>query len=1156
MSFLPPALLMAGVKLTVDTSVGAGNGSATAPKRPRGMSQTSATALPTPKPCKPSVSPLYDQVNSKGMYVGAGTSVSTGAGASGAASSTLTLEGDLEVPPLPPASDEEDGFFDQFAFATPAAQPTNTNQSSASSIDSAAASMLGGPSVRHRHTSSNESALTHKRTSSRGSIHEYATSKSFFKFFKKKEGPSPSSPVSPVNSVGSKFSKRNSIDTRKLSPLNTDEPESKKRLSRSSSLLRPGRKSVQRGEYPHSAHPTHSTHTVQPTHSTHSLSTAQPPAVQLPTPIQAPTQAPKSATFEKLGPVGKLPSPVGRTIPVQTTSAIHFNEQPKLEPTPPLVAKPIRPPQTQQPLPKFAPQLTVPARFHPKKHPNRKQVLVTTNHRDWKAHDVTNVDSVAKFRALLSLDDNTQIFLTNVGLSKELLGDHLDALTLAKIVEDFKHSDVNYKFFVSISKRYKARKPDLPFLLEPIDDQLYSTTSQTNSLNSESSMDKFLSTPQYLIQSKKGDGMDYLNFKDFQDRKPSLTRARSITHSSVTSTPPPFAHHDSPPVTPNDSTTKFNSSSFRVIPPDNKFVDFDNKRPTPFASTGVTALTSSPKPKPRRNPPKPPTGAPIVPAGPPPPPPSPGVSVVGSISSKNSSNSFKVTRRGTDGSIIVKRSNTTNSIFSVTNNTLTANVDPFGENKITFKSFSSDEGSDSDSGSNSDDGLMANSAMKKKMEAEANRTFVANDETSSSEDDNDDDDNGFGLFSKKPESIELNIRPAPEVLYKNLEVFFPKTDLDKPIIDDGIQRMKSIRIVAQERIQNKPPLAVTNSNTLIPQSARLRSGTTGSILRRRSTKMWGQKVTEVHQGQKFETKRDLNGVIEEFAWVKGALIGVGKFGRVYIAMNITTGDLIAVKQMTNENKSFNREINSLKDLDHVNIVQYLGYEIGDTQSSIFLEYVSGGSIGHLLRKYGRLDEDVAKFLTIQMFQGLSYIHSKGLLHCDLKADNLLLETNGILKISDFGISKSTQDLTSKMAFQGTIFWMAPEIINDKKYDKKVDIWSSGCVLIEMFTGDRPWKSFEIEAVLYKLGREKVVPPIPKEIRSTMSAESKDFIRSCLQIDPKERPEARELLREPFCKTLDDNFKFPATKLAKQMNQDEHMESDKLSKRMKSMVKKM
>lgn len=89
---------------------------------------------------------------------------------------------------------------------------------------------------------------------------------------------------------------------------------------------------------------------------------------------------------------------------------------------------------------------------------------------------------------------------------------------------------------------------------------------------------------------------------------------------------------------------------------------------------------------------------------------------------------------------------------------------------------------------------------------------------------------------------------------------------------------------------------------------------------------------------------------------------------------------------------------------------------------------------------------------------------------DLKADNILVEMSGVCKISDFGISKRTDDNEGHTAMQGTVFWMAPEVINTQKkgYNNKIDIWSVGCVVLEMWAGTRPWMGSEAVAVMFKV----------------------------------------------------------------------------------------
>ena len=129
------------------------------------------------------------------------------------------------------------------------------------------------------------------------------------------------------------------------------------------------------------------------------------------------------------------------------------------------------------------------------------------------------------------------------------------------------------------------------------------------------------------------------------------------------------------------------------------------------------------------------------------------------------------------------------------------------------------------------------------------------------------------------------------------------------------------------------------------------------------------------------------------------MIGKGTFGSVYLGFNATTGEMLAVKQVEittsfNDREgergksivdSLNAEIETLKDLDHENIVQYLGYERTETTLSIFLEYVPGGSVGRCLKKHGRFEEKVVRSLIRQTLNGLAYLHERGRLHRVLRA---------------------------------------------------------------------------------------------------------------------------------------------------------------------------
>ncbi|CAG8492937.1 10194_t:CDS:10 [Racocetra fulgida] len=148
----------------------------------------------------------------------------------------------------------------------------------------------------------------------------------------------------------------------------------------------------------------------------------------------------------------------------------------------------------------------------------------------------------------------------------------------------------------------------------------------------------------------------------------------------------------------------------------------------------------------------------------------------------------------------------------------------------------------------------------------------------------------------------------------------------------------------------------------------------------------------------------------------------GSFGSVYLGLNSATGELMAVKQVelptgnsANEERkksmvdALQREIALLKELQHENIVQYLGCQRDDETLNIFLEYVPGGSVTTILNNYGALEEPLVRSFVRQILQGLEYLHGKDIIHRDIKGANVLVDNKGRIKISDFGISKKVED---------------------------------------------------------------------------------------------------------------------------------------------------
>uniref|UniRef100_A0A161ZMJ9 mitogen-activated protein kinase kinase kinase n=1 Tax=Daucus carota subsp. sativus TaxID=79200 RepID=A0A161ZMJ9_DAUCS len=262
-------------------------------------------------------------------------------------------------------------------------------------------------------------------------------------------------------------------------------------------------------------------------------------------------------------------------------------------------------------------------------------------------------------------------------------------------------------------------------------------------------------------------------------------------------------------------------------------------------------------------------------------------------------------------------------------------------------------------------------------------------------------------------------------------------------------------------------------------------------------------------------------------WRKGELIGSGAFGQVYMGMNLDSGELLAVKQVSIAANSASKEktqahvreledeVKLLKNLSHPNIVRYLGTAREEHSLNILLEFVPGGSISSLLGKFGSFPESVLRMYTKQLLLGLEYLHKNGIMHRDIKGANILVDNKGCIKLADFGASKKVVELatmTGAKSMKGTPYWMAPEVILQTGHSFSADIWSVGCTVIEMATGKPPWsQQYQEVAALFHIGTTKSHPPIPDHL----SAEAKDFLLKCLHKEPDWRPTASDLLQHPF-----------------------------------------
>jgi serine/threonine protein kinase len=254
---------------------------------------------------------------------------------------------------------------------------------------------------------------------------------------------------------------------------------------------------------------------------------------------------------------------------------------------------------------------------------------------------------------------------------------------------------------------------------------------------------------------------------------------------------------------------------------------------------------------------------------------------------------------------------------------------------------------------------------------------------------------------------------------------------------------------------------------------------------------------------------------------KGQEIGRGGCGTVSLGMNVSDGTLLALKQVPyapgtdTAVAALEHEIAVLSDLRHPQIVQYLGTARSENALTVLLEFVPGGSLASLLSKFGPFHEPVVRVYLQQILQGLEFLHSRDVVHGDIKPANILVSVTGGIKVSDFGASfKASQVSGDGTAVMGTAHYMAPEAIRSGSSSAAADVWAVGCTMIEMATARRPWSERDFSGpwvALHHIVKGTDAPAIP----STLSPAASLLTASCLHLSAANRPSCSELLRYPF-----------------------------------------
>ena len=261
-------------------------------------------------------------------------------------------------------------------------------------------------------------------------------------------------------------------------------------------------------------------------------------------------------------------------------------------------------------------------------------------------------------------------------------------------------------------------------------------------------------------------------------------------------------------------------------------------------------------------------------------------------------------------------------------------------------------------------------------------------------------------------------------------------------------------------------------------------------------------------------------------------IGLGAYGQVFKAKHNETGEIYAIKIIdysrnndSENNKVIDYNYNSIQQetslmkilRDCQYIVKYYGSYFSRRSNTLWLilEYCSCGSVIDLMLSMDRTftEYEIAS-ITAMVLKGLDYIHNKNLIHRDIKGANILINEQGIVKIADFGVGAELINENNRKSKKGSPYWMSPQVALNADYNEKTDIWSLGITCLEMIEGDPPNSQLKPRFVIEKIGKD---PPSADELLKgkKYSEEFKDFVKKCLEINQRKRPNAKELLKHDF-----------------------------------------
>ena len=252
-------------------------------------------------------------------------------------------------------------------------------------------------------------------------------------------------------------------------------------------------------------------------------------------------------------------------------------------------------------------------------------------------------------------------------------------------------------------------------------------------------------------------------------------------------------------------------------------------------------------------------------------------------------------------------------------------------------------------------------------------------------------------------------------------------------------------------------------------------------------------------------------------------IGQGRHSVVYKGRKKQTIKYVAIKSVEKDQREkITREVRILSRIKHPNCLHFFNWYETRNHIWLVLEYCTGGDLLRVLKDDRHLPSSALKVLGVDLLSGLHYLHSHGILYCDLKPSNVLIDEYGVLKLCDFGLARKIPRSTgNKARKRGTPCYMAPELFTeDGVYSIASDLWGLGCLLYEMAVGKPPFVSSGFEDLVHLI----MTAPVPLSAEDTLAnsdgmveldEELKDLLRGLLRKVPIDRRRWPELLDHRF-----------------------------------------